>query len=117
MPQHALTEYHTLVDQFAAHWKEYGETKEVAGRTLAEFQTLAQAALAKIETWTTLQERLSVAAAERDQAVEELEGAMIAYRDGVRGAAGRHSPAAESLPKASKGGRRPRRSSHPAPVA
>ena len=97
----AWADWTPLIQEFVAHWTKYGAAKEVAGKTLAEFQTAAAELKTHMDTCAALEHDLELEARQRDSSAETLYEAMKSYSDGVKAAEGRTSAHAETLPRLS----------------
>jgi hypothetical protein len=91
-----------LINEYIAHWTEYGEDKQVAGKTLVQFQALADSVLAAIKTCEDLNHQAELAAARRDADAETLYSAMRAYNQYVSAMEGPNSDHAKTAPRLSK---------------
>jgi hypothetical protein len=99
MARIGMADYNTIGNEVVSHWTLYGATRTVGGMTLAAFQALLDDALTKVRTAEDLDTQAAVAKASRDTALDTLETALVRYRDGVNGEAGRDSEQARTLPK------------------
>jgi hypothetical protein len=95
-------EWLPLINEYIAHWTEYGDDREVAGKTLVQFQALADALLAALKTCEDLDHQAELAAGRRDADAEILYGAMRAYNQYISAMEGPTSDHAKTAPRLSK---------------
>jgi len=95
----AWSDWRPLIQEFVNHWTAFGAGTSVAGKTLVEFQTTADALEAAIDTCTSLEHQLELAARTRDIAAEAAYAAMKSYTDGIKAMEGRDSAQATTLPR------------------
>ena len=99
MQGRSWSEWGPLIQEFVAHWTEYGAETSVAGKTLTEFQATTAALEAAVDTCTSLEHQLELAARTRDVAAEAAYASMKSYTDGIKAIEGRNSAQAATLPK------------------
>jgi len=80
----ATSEWLPPINEYKAHWTEYGPDRQVAGKTLAEFEGLAEAVLVALKECEDLRHQAELAAARRDADGQALYAAMRAYNGYVR---------------------------------
>ena len=102
MPKKAMSEWLPLINEYLSHWEQYGDDKEVAGKTLVQFQALADALLAAIKTCEDLDHQAELAAGRRDADAGALYGAMRAYNQSLSAMEGPNSEHARTAPRLTK---------------
>jgi hypothetical protein len=107
-PEHLLG----LAPEFEAHWKKVGQTVELGGITLTEFQAAVTGLREKDGVAAALQRDASLAAAQRDTARDALSRMMVNYGLSVRGLLGPNAEETKTRPrltprKSSKSGSKP----------